>query len=243
MIRPWFDHETVSPQSTRSQLTFRASGTHFVWKKHNSSWTTVSKSNPMSPNTAPATKSDKPRSPNTAPATKRGALTVPILGDCSFTVPFLLWLFLYCSCRYPTVPLPFLSLLDCSCVFSLLFHFFTFCFLYFAFYSFYFFSIFLYAAVSLLFFFFSWLFLYEIFPFLYSLSTFHFFCVFSLLYFFFTFCCFTFLFFGSSLFFHFLTLLCLCFTSLYFYMSVLFLCFPLLYFFSLRVHFFTLLAL
>lgn len=47
----------TQPRNRQSATRARASGTH------------LSKSSPMSPNTAPVMKSDKPRSPNAAPAT------------------------------------------------------------------------------------------------------------------------------------------------------------------------------
>ena len=68
MIRPWSDHETVSPQpASQPRLLFTPTTSILYWKiKH----VELRLSFQISPNTAPATKSDTSTSPNTAPATK-----------------------------------------------------------------------------------------------------------------------------------------------------------------------------
>ena len=68
MIRPWSDHETVSPQpASQPRLPFTPSTSILYWKIQHFA---LRLSFQISPNTAPATKSDTCTSPNTAPATK-----------------------------------------------------------------------------------------------------------------------------------------------------------------------------
>ena len=68
---------------------------------------------PRSPKTR-GTKSDKPKSPGTAQTAPLSLTALLPFLDCSFTVPFSSWLFLYSSFLFLTVPLRILSLLDCS---------------------------------------------------------------------------------------------------------------------------------
>ena len=69
MIRPWSDHETVSPQpASQPRLPFTPSTSILYWKMQHFA---LRLSFQISPNTAPATKSDTRTSPNTAPATKK----------------------------------------------------------------------------------------------------------------------------------------------------------------------------
>ena len=63
---------------------------------------------------APGTKSDKPKSPGTAQTAPLSLTALLPFLDCSFSVPFSSWLFLYSSFLFLTVPLRILSLLDCS---------------------------------------------------------------------------------------------------------------------------------
>ena len=103
IIRPWSEHETVSPQpASQPRLLFALTTSIFYWKiKHfalrlpfqilpniapatkSDGWTSTSaapatKSDSCSsPNIAPATKSDGWTSPNTAPATKSDTWTLP----------------------------------------------------------------------------------------------------------------------------------------------------------------------
>ena len=69
MIRPWSDHETVSPQpASQPRLPFTPTTSILYWKIQHFA---LRLSFQISPNTAPATKSDTRTSPNTAPATKK----------------------------------------------------------------------------------------------------------------------------------------------------------------------------
>ena len=68
MIREWSDHETVSPQpASQPRLPFTPTTSILYWKMQHFA---LRLSFQISPNTAPATKSDTRTSPNTAPATK-----------------------------------------------------------------------------------------------------------------------------------------------------------------------------
>ena len=68
MIRPWSEHETVSPQpASQPRLFFELTTSIFYWKIQHFA---LRLSFQISPNTAPATRSDTSTSPNTAPATK-----------------------------------------------------------------------------------------------------------------------------------------------------------------------------
>ena len=68
MIRAWSDHETVSPQpASQPRLPFTPTTNILYWKIQHFA---LRLSFQISPNTAPATKSDTCTSPNTAPATK-----------------------------------------------------------------------------------------------------------------------------------------------------------------------------
>ena len=68
MIRPWSDHETISPQpASQPRLLFTPTTSILYWKIQHFA---LRLSFQISPNTAPATKSDTWTSPNTAPATK-----------------------------------------------------------------------------------------------------------------------------------------------------------------------------
>ena len=89
MIRPWSDHETVSPQpASQPGLLFELTTSIFYGKiqrfapnltfKPSPSAAPATKSDTRtSPSTAPATKSDTWTSPNTAPATKSDTRTSP----------------------------------------------------------------------------------------------------------------------------------------------------------------------
>ena len=82
MIRPWSDHDpTMIRAWTRhlaparsSRLLFALRGRILYWKLQHFA---LRLSTQISPNTAPATKSDTPTSPNTAPATKNDTPTSP----------------------------------------------------------------------------------------------------------------------------------------------------------------------
>ena len=68
MIRPWSEHETVSPQpASQPRLLFTPTTRILYWKIQHFALRLPFQ---ISPNTAPATKSDTWTSPNTAPATK-----------------------------------------------------------------------------------------------------------------------------------------------------------------------------
>ena len=68
MIRAWSNHETVSPQpASQPRLPFTPTTSILYWKIQHFA---LRLSFQISPNTAPATKSDTRTSPNTAPATK-----------------------------------------------------------------------------------------------------------------------------------------------------------------------------
>ena len=68
MIRPWSEHETVSPQpASQPRWPFTPTTSILYWKIQHFA---LRLSFQISPNTAPATKSDTCTSPNTAPATK-----------------------------------------------------------------------------------------------------------------------------------------------------------------------------
>ena len=68
MIRPWSEHETVTPQpASQPRLLFTPTTSILYWKIQHFA---LRLSFQISPNTAPATKSDTSTSPNTAPATK-----------------------------------------------------------------------------------------------------------------------------------------------------------------------------
>ena len=68
MIREWSDHETVSPQpASQPRLPFTPTTSILYWKIQHFA---LRLSFQISPNTAPATKSDTRTSPNTAPATQ-----------------------------------------------------------------------------------------------------------------------------------------------------------------------------
>ena len=73
MIRAWSDHETVSPQpASQPRLPFTPTTSILYWKiQHFALWLSFQ----ISPNTAPATKSDTWTSRNTAPATKSDTWT------------------------------------------------------------------------------------------------------------------------------------------------------------------------
>ena len=67
-FREWSDHETVSPQpASQPRLLFTPTTSILYWKIQHFA---LRLSFQISPNTAPATKSDTWTSPNTAPATK-----------------------------------------------------------------------------------------------------------------------------------------------------------------------------
>ena len=75
MIREWSDHETVSPQpASQPRLPFTPTTSILYWKIQHFA---LRLSFQISPNTAPATKSDTRTSPNTAPATKSDTCTSP----------------------------------------------------------------------------------------------------------------------------------------------------------------------
>ena len=75
MIRAWSDHETVSPQpASQPRLLFTPTTSILYWKIQHFA---LRLSFQISPNTAPATKSDTRTSPNTAPATKSDTSTSP----------------------------------------------------------------------------------------------------------------------------------------------------------------------
>ena len=75
MIRPWSEHETVSPQpASQPRLPFTPTTSILYWKIQHFA---LRLSFQISPNTAPATKSDTCTSPNTAPATKSDTCTSP----------------------------------------------------------------------------------------------------------------------------------------------------------------------
>ena len=68
MIRPWSDHETVSPQpASQPRLPVTPTTSILYWKIQHFA---LRLSFQISPNTAPATKSNTRTSPNTAPATQ-----------------------------------------------------------------------------------------------------------------------------------------------------------------------------
>ena len=68
MIREWSEHETVSPQpASQPRLLFTPTTSILYWKIQHFA---LRLSFQISPNTAPATKSDTSTSPNTAPATQ-----------------------------------------------------------------------------------------------------------------------------------------------------------------------------
>ena len=68
MIREWSEHETVTPQpASQPRLLFRTIASILYWKLQHFARRL---SFQISPNTAPATKSDSSTSPNTAPATQ-----------------------------------------------------------------------------------------------------------------------------------------------------------------------------
>ena len=68
MIRAWSEHETVTPQpASQPRLLFTPTTSILYWKIQHFA---LRLSFQISPNTAPATKSDTSTSPNTAPATK-----------------------------------------------------------------------------------------------------------------------------------------------------------------------------
>ena len=68
MIREWSEHETVSPQpASQPRLLFTLTTSILYWKVQHFA---LRLSFQISPNTAPATKSDTSTSPNTAPATQ-----------------------------------------------------------------------------------------------------------------------------------------------------------------------------
>ena len=75
MIRPWSDHETVSPQpASQLRLLFEPTTSIFYCKIQRFAPNLTFQ---LSPSTAPATKSDTWTSPNTAPATKSDTWTSP----------------------------------------------------------------------------------------------------------------------------------------------------------------------
>ena len=75
MIRPWSEHETVSPQpASQPRWPFPPTTSILYWKIQHFA---LRLSFRISPNTAPATKSDTCTSPNTAPATKSDTCTSP----------------------------------------------------------------------------------------------------------------------------------------------------------------------
>ena len=74
MIRPWSEHETVSPQpASQPRWPFPPTTSILYWKIPHFA---LRLSFQISPNTAPATKSDTYTSPNTAPATKKMNLMI-----------------------------------------------------------------------------------------------------------------------------------------------------------------------
>ena len=75
MIREWSENETVSPQpASQPRLPFTPTTSILYWKIQHFA---LRLSFQISPNTAPATKSDTCTSPNTAPATKSDTCTSP----------------------------------------------------------------------------------------------------------------------------------------------------------------------
>ena len=71
MIREWSDHETVTPQpASQPRLLFTPTTSILYWKIQHFA---LRLSFQISPNTAPATKSDTSTSPNTAPATQNNS--------------------------------------------------------------------------------------------------------------------------------------------------------------------------
>ena len=75
MIRPWSEHETVSPQpASQPRWPFPPTTSILYWKIQHFA---LRLSFRISPNTAPATKSDTCTSPNTAPATNSDTCTSP----------------------------------------------------------------------------------------------------------------------------------------------------------------------
>ena len=75
MIREWSENETVSPQpASQPRLPFTPTMSILYWKIQHFA---LRLSFQISPNTAPATKSDTCTSPNTAPATKSDTCTSP----------------------------------------------------------------------------------------------------------------------------------------------------------------------
>ena len=75
MIRPWSENETVTPQpASQPRLLFTPTTGILYWKIQHFA---LRLSFQISPNTAPATKSDTSTSPNTAPATKSDTWTSP----------------------------------------------------------------------------------------------------------------------------------------------------------------------
>ena len=74
-IREWSENETVTPQpASQARLLFALATSIFYWKIQHFA---LRLSFQISPNTAPATKSDSSTSPNTAPATKSDTWTSP----------------------------------------------------------------------------------------------------------------------------------------------------------------------
>ena len=74
-IRPWSENETVTPQpASQPRLLFTPTTGILYWKIQHFA---LRLSFQISPNTAPATKSDTSTSPNTAPATKSDTWTSP----------------------------------------------------------------------------------------------------------------------------------------------------------------------
>ena len=97
MIRPWSEHETVSPQpASQPRLLFAATTSILYWKIQHFA---LRLSFQISPNTAPATKSDSSTSPNTAPATKSDTWTSPNSAPATKSDTTLL----YSSIRYATL--------------------------------------------------------------------------------------------------------------------------------------------
>ena len=75
MIRAWSENETVSPQpASQPRLLFTPTTSSLYWKIQHFA---LRLSFQISPNTAPATRSDTWTSPNTAPATKSNTSTSP----------------------------------------------------------------------------------------------------------------------------------------------------------------------
>ena len=105
MIRAWSDHETVSPQpASHPRLLFTPTTSILYWKIQHFA---LRLSFQISPNTAPATKSDTWTSPNTAPATKSDTWSdlTELFLDRAMT-----WLSYYCTITWQSYYLTLLLL-------------------------------------------------------------------------------------------------------------------------------------